>query len=796
MSVATFSHHQYRQPADGLRVAVLLIAVLAYTSTVAQETDSEADSNDGLQLDEIVVTGQKVDRTLQETTASVAVFTELKIVEQNFTSIYDALNQTANVAGLFGDRGFSIRGLANSGASPGDQTSDVSAVYLDGAFVPNSLYFGDGLNLWDIGAVEIFRGPQSTIQGRNALAGAIVARTVDPNLEEIDGRVMASLGDYNTWRAAGAMSLPIIEDQVGLRLSVDRTESDGFTDNPFLNSDNIDARENTTIRGKLLIAPNAIEDLEIRLMGTVIDSDIGEDRVILQRFTGARESEQNTIDRDLIEAQQFSAVVDYTLSDNVTFTSVTSFIESERAFQFDPTNDSGGPDNPGISLTDQDTFSQEFRLTFNAERWTGLLGLYAFDSSTEFENEGAAGATIESDPVFPPPPLLATILFNTTTPTPDQIAQAAFLRQQIVTLVPEFPLFSSSATTDEIRNYAVFGEATYDFNERWSLTVGARYDQEQIDQTVFDTLTVPVITTGDPVVDPILAFLSAQFTSEVDLVADNDFDAFLPKVVLNYRWNDDVSTAFSVQRAYRAGGLSFNFFRAQLPIPGGGDPTDQAVLEQAGIVNSFEPEFTWNYEFAFRSQWLDRRLTLNANAFLIDYEDQQINLQLSNNPLDRITENVGASRLFGFEVEATANINEHLEVFANVGFTDTEFTESAISIDEIDLNGNEFAAAPPWTAGFGGRYTTDAGFFVNLRARYADEAFTFVQNTPNVTNDAYVVVDTLIGYEHDSFTVEVFANNLLDENYITQNTFENARDIAVGRVGAPRMVGVRFYADF
>ncbi|MEM1439193.1 MAG: TonB-dependent receptor [Pseudomonadota bacterium] len=777
-------------------LGVMVCLTLIVQPTRAQEQDGAPAAKAGAEIEEILVTGQKVDRTLQETTASVSVFTEFAILDQNLTSIYDALNQTANVAGLFGDRGFSIRGLANGGASPGDQTSDVSAVYLDGAFVPNSLYFGDGLNLWDIAAVEIFRGPQSTIQGRNALAGAIVARTVDPSLDRIDGRVQASIGDFNTWRTSGAVSLPIIEDQAGLRLSVDRTESDGFTDNPFLGRDDIDARENTTIRGKLLIAPKSMENLEVRLMGTLIDSEIGEDRIILNRFTGARESEQNTIDRDMIEATQFSAAIDYALSSRTTFTSVTSFIESERKFQFDPTNDSTGPGNPGESLTDQDTFSQEFRLTITDERWTGLLGLYAFDSSTEFGNEGAAGTTVASDPVFPPPPLLATILFNTFTPTPAQVAQAAAIRQQIVTLVPEFPIFSSSATSDEIRNYAVFGEVTYDLNDSWSLTLGARYDREEIDQTVFDTLTLPPITTGDPTIDPILAALSAQFTSEVDLEANNDFDAFLPKVVLNYRWNDDLSTALSVQRAYRAGGLSFNFFRAQLPIPGGGDPTDQNVLENAGIVNSFDPEFTWNYELALRSQWFDRRLTVNANAFLIDYKDQQINLQLSNNPLDRITENVGASRLFGFEVEAFANVTQRLSLFANVGFTDTEFTESAISIDEIDLNGNEFAAAPPWTAGFGGRYTTNSGVFVNLRARYADEAFSFVQNIPDVTNDAYVVVDTLVGYEHPRFTVEVFANNVLDENYIVQNTFENARDIAVSRVGAPRMVGVRFYADF
>ncbi|MEM9207909.1 MAG: TonB-dependent receptor [Pseudomonadota bacterium] len=778
----------------GNAVPLALLLSLTVSNATAQ-VEASAAAEDGRNIEEVVVTGQKIDRSLQETTASVAVFDEFTIVDQNFTSLYDALNQTANVAGLFGDRGFSIRGLANSGASPGDQTSDVSAVYLDGAFVPNSLYFGDGLNLWDINAVEVFRGPQSTIQGRNALAGAIVAQTNDPNLQEVDGRIMGSVADYNTWRTAGAVSLPIIPGQASLRLSADRTESDGFTDNTFLDRDDIDMRENTTLRGKLLIAPESLEALEIRLIGTYIESDIGEDRIRLDRFPGARESEQNTIDRDMIEAVQASGVIDYAINDRVTLTSVTSYIESERVFEFDPTNDSTGPLVPGVSITDQDTFSQEFRLTFDGDRWTGLLGLYGFDSSTQFGNEGA-GAEVDTDAVFPDAPTFASVLFNTVTPSPIEIAQAAALRQQIVTLVPIFPIGSSSATADEIRNYAIFGEATVELNDRWSLTFGARYDREEIDQTVFDTLTVPPITVGDPMLDPILAGLAAQFTSEVDLEANNDFDAFLPKLVANYRWTDDISTAFSVQRAYRAGGLSFNFFRAQLPIPGGGDPTDQGVLEQAGIVNSFDPEFTWNYELAFRSQWMDRRLTLNANIFFIDYEDQQINLQLSNNPLDRITENVGASRLFGFEVETFASLSPALEVFANVGFTDTEFTESAISIDEIDLNGNEFNSAPPWTAGFGGRYTHDSGFFVNLRTRYADEAFTFVQNTQDVKNDAYFVVDALVGYEHERFTAEVFANNLFDENYIVQNTFPDARDIAVGRVGAPRVVGLRVYADF
>ena len=774
------------------RVGPLAIAVaMASGGLQAQESSDR--------IEEVVVSGQKIERSLQDTAASVVVYDEFTIVEQNFVNLTDVLTQTANVSTIGGGGGFSIRGLANGGASPGDQTSDVSAVYLDGAFVPNLLYFGEGLNLWDIAGVEVFRGPQSTIQGRNALAGAVVATTVDPNHDEIDGRAQLSYGDYNTIRTSGAVSLPLIEGQAGLRLSYDRNRSDGFTRNPTLGGrDDIDQRDATTYRAKLLLAPEAIPQLEVRLMGTIIDNDTGEDRVELGRWFagGDRISNQNVVDETKIEAAQYSGVIDYDFENGFIFTSATSYVDADQDRFFDPTNDARGANTPGTTASFQETFSQEFRLTYQGERLTGLLGLYAFDSSTEFSNVGAAGTTIELAPVFPPPPILASVIFQTPMPDAAQITQAEALTGQILQLVPEIDIAATSEQSDEIRNYAIFGEATYDLTDRWRLTLGARYDIEEIEQTVFDSLAATAPPSGVAQIDQIVSLLAAQVTTSIDLDADNDFSAFLPKAVLEYAFTDDLSTSFSVQRAYRAGGLSFNFFRAALPLPDGGDPNDQAVLEAAGIVNSFDPEFTWTYELALRSQWLDRRLTVNANAFYIDYEDQQINLQLSNNPLDRLTENVGTSRQYGFEIESSASLSESLDLFANLGFVDTEFTSSAISVAQIDLDGLEFANAPPWTFGIGGRYTHSSGFYVNVRTNYRDEAFAFIQNFPDAKNDSVFLVDTLVGYQHPRFTAEVFANNLFDEEYVSGAAQPAAFDLAVARVGPPRLVGVRVVAEF
>ncbi|MEM1193783.1 MAG: TonB-dependent receptor [Pseudomonadota bacterium] len=763
------------------------------TAMVANGAWAQTGPDDTGEIDEIIVTGEKFERTLQDTTSSVAVFDAEEIDAQNFIDVYDLINQTANVAGAFGDQGFTIRGLRNTGASGGDQTSDVATVYLDGVFIPSQLFSQGALNLWDIQSVEIFRGPQSTIQGRNALAGAIVARTVDPG-SEFSGDAQFLYADFNTIRGSGALTLPIIQDEVSLRVSGDYTGTDGFNTNTFLNTDDGDRENAITARAKLLVTPSALQGLTARLNFTYIDSRVGENRVIEELFPSERITEQNIEDARETEALIASAEFEYDITDKLSITSVSAFIDSTVDFSFDTSNDSQPPDVPGFTLTEDRVFSQEVRFTYDGDRFDALLGGYFFDSSGGFDN--GSTTIVQTAAVFPDPATVAGLLFMTPAPTPEQVAQGSAIRDGIINEIPQFPVVFDRESTNNIRNYAVFGEATVNVTDRLSLTFGARYDIENIDQRSFDSTQVPPLPLiGDPTLDTVVGVAASTFSTVFDLTADNNFNAFLPKGVIKYDWTDDLSTSFSVQRAYRAGGLSFNIFRGALAddLDGNGEITQDELQEQ-GIVNSFDPEFTTNYELALRSQWFDRGLTLNANGFYISYDEQQINVQLSANPLDTLTDNVGASRLYGFEVEAVVNPVAGLDLFANVGFTDTQFTDGADVLGG-DLTGLEFQFAPRWTAGIGGRYTFKNGLFANVRARYTDESFGNVNNDPTSVNDSFTLVDVIVGYEGDNFGVEIFVNNLLDSEYFSFDPVDpNIGAIAL--VGPPRVFGGRIVASF
>ena len=782
-------------------LAALLAAQTAHAQGDAPPAATETGqlamaASDSAAMDAIIVRGQKVERTLQDTVASVAVYDNEEIEKQNFINLFDILDQTANVTAGFDDSVFSIRGIRNQGAGLGDSTSDVSTIYVDGVFLPSSLFTNGALNLWDIGSVEVFRGPQSTIQGRNALAGAIVINTIDPSFE-FEGRGQVSYAENSTWRTSAAVSVPIIEDQFALRLTADYAETDGFVENPTLGRSDSAAADVRTLRAKALITPRAVPNLTVRLGYTHVDDTAAENRVDEDLFPEQRVNFENVQSESITTADIASVEFSYDIGDAWSLTAVSGYVESEVDFLIDSTRDEDGRETASTGLNDDRIFSQELRAVYEGNRLTGLVGAYYFNRSGGQSNDSVS--VVESNFAFPDPRTIAGLLFGADSPVPleDQIAIAAGLRNQVVGLVPEFDVGFIRSSDIDIENVAFFGEVSYAFTDRLSVKLGARYDRETIEQNVFDnTIVPPFATFNDPVIDGLLVTAAEQFSNEVLIEnIENDFSAFLPKAVITYDWTDNLSTSLSYQRAYRAGGLSINTFRAALaPADAGQDD-----LEAAGIVNSFEPEFTNNYEFSLRSQWFDNRLTLNANAFFIDYTDQQVLVQLSPNPLDRLTDNVGQSELFGFELEAFAAPVDGLEISANLGFTDTEFTDGGDVLDtvdnaELDLTGLEFSYAPRWTTGASIRYTLPSGVFGNVRLRYTDETFALTDNNPTAVNDAYATLDLIAGYDAERFRAELFVTNVTDEEYFTFNPGDPNRG-AVAVVGDPRVIGGRILVN-
>ncbi|MEL7198514.1 MAG: TonB-dependent receptor [Pseudomonadota bacterium] len=769
----------------------------------------------------IIVTGQKITRSLQDTNASVAVTDAATIQEANFRDIFDVIGQTANVTSLFDGAGFAIRGIRNTGAGSGESTSDVASIFVDGVFIPSSLLANGAFSVWDAQSVEIFRGPQSTIQGRNSLAGAVVVRTVDPG-SDFSGDFQFEASEFNTYRGSAALTVPIAPGQVGLRLAGDYSRSDGFQTNTFLNRDDIDQSEAITARATLLITPDFAPDLSVRITGTYSDKEEGENRVVEAFFPERRVSIQDLVDRQGAEAYIASGEINYEVTDELTFTSTTAYIESESFFNFDAdsTNPVADPftATPGgmaalqESLTEDRIFTQELRLTYESGSISGLLGGYFYDNVNAFNSDNST--VVGTDFAFPDPTTLAFLIFGNVDPV--SVGQATFVRDAIVANIPSFPVQLVRSSTAEVQNYAVFGEATIDITERLRLTLGARYDSERVNQTVFDATIVPTLTIGDPLVDQVLAATTAQFSNAFNFDADNTFTAFLPKAGITYDVSDDASLAFTYQRAYRAGALSFNTFRASLAPVG----STQEDLEELGIVNSFDPEFTDNYEVAFRSVWADGDFVLNANAYYIDYTDQHVLLQLTPNPLDTITDNAGRSRLFGFEIESTIRPTDGLDLFINFGYANTEYTEAADVLGS-DITGFRFPYTSPITVGFGGRYEHDSGFYLNMRSRFTDESFSSVNNVnqdadpirtpvqdPSGFQDSLFTVDLNVGWESEYFGVEVFARNLLNERGLTFDPFNDLvnpsnpnsgflpNDTTTAIANAPRVFGVRITAGF
>jgi outer membrane receptor protein involved in Fe transport len=188
------------------------------------------------------------------------VTTPEKIARETLLSIQDVYARTANLSDTYGSSGFTIRGITNSGVGGGGQ-ADTASVYVDGAPIPRQALYGGPTDLWDVQQVEVLRGPQSTIQGLNALAGGIVITTRDPSLDRWSGDARVLWTDRNDRTFSAALGGPLIADELGLRLSAERRANRGVIRNVTRGGYD-DAMESLNLRGKLKWTPSALPGVE------------------------------------------------------------------------------------------------------------------------------------------------------------------------------------------------------------------------------------------------------------------------------------------------------------------------------------------------------------------------------------------------------------------------------------------------------------------------------------------------------------------------------------------------------
>lgn len=741
-------------------MAVALSGVIGITHAEEQNTET------GQQLDSIIIYGDKQEQNLQELPVSVGVLTGDEISESTIQDLNGVYARLANVSMVRGgnEAQFAIRGISVQGVSS-DPNSYTAGVYVDDVALDNLGIRYGAMSLWDIEQIEVYRGPQATLQGRNALNGAIYLKTKAPTYDW-EHSAQASLAGDNTTRLSYAGGGGLIDDVLAFRFSIDDYQSDGFVNNITRDEDDYAGFDRRTIRGKLLFEPT--ERLSANLTLAHTRNDMGDNPNVRLDDPYSFEAQSEYDAYHNVDVYNYALDVGYELSDSLTLTSITSVSKDkyDRLDDYDSTSN-----HAGFIAQDGESegIAQELRLNFDTGNWSGVAGLYYGEVDRD--------AHWNLETLYPKANVEQSTLAYLTAPSPYgfglDAATAGAIFGQVPTFIDVAQDYDSNYKT---KNRAIFGETTWRPSNKWAFTFGARYDKE--DQTRRQgTLSDVKTVTGNGTVDQLLAGLEGQLQSAPENVK-TDYESFLPKAVIQYYWNEDVNTAFMVQKGYRAGGSSVN--------------------QKDGSIHDFDPEYTTNYELSLRSILMDGDLLLNANVFYTDWEDQQVDFSPSGDSLDRYTANVGKSQLYGFEIETFAYPTDKLEVFANLGYVKTEFKDFPVTIggEQTNYNGNEFKGAPNWTMATGFKYRLSGNISFAMDANYQGDSY--MKNDNTLKADSRTLVNARLAYETPVWNVSLWATNLTDEEYIVTEYQQQAglsvQDYATP--GTPRMIGTTVSVNF
>lgn len=768
-----------------MRVKGLKAATLSATSVLALTAMSQtsfAQDVDLIDDDTIIVTGTKQNLTTQEAEVSVDIFDEARLDEESLFRLDDVLTRVPNVTST-GGAGITIRGIGRAGVSGQGVTSNV---YLDGAPISSAALQSGFDSVWDIGQIEVLRGPQSTVQGRNALAGAIVLRANDPTYEW-ETNLRARYATFDTQQFAGSLSGPIIEDELAFRIAADYQATDGFVRNAITLGDQ-NSSENLLIRGKLLVEPKSIPDLRAEftvdftdvttgiLFGTVeAPGDI--DTAAYYDFDFTSFSSFAVPEQSDAETLRILTDIEYELNENISFQFIGTYedysVELNGGNINDPLEFQASIRNENFFFTEEtETYSAELRTYYEFGRWSGSIGGYYFEDASRNRNAFATqlSLALQGTPVVPGDSVLTSFATN------------------------------SFAT----QNFAFYGQTRFELNDKWTFDFSIRYDNEDFETPgqftapgtvspasciipIFDQTVLDAVLDGAGVANSGLVAppscgdaVSLFLIGEQESPQSASFSAILPRGAITYNVNDDVSLFFSGQRGYRAGG-PFIF------------------IENAAIqVGQFDPEFLTTYEVGFRSQWFDGDLTFNGNFFYSLYNDQQVNIigptGLSG---DVRTLNAGESRIYGAEFTGDYRVSDDLAIYGSIGLLETEFLDFPFQefdpdnpSDFVNLEGNAFPQAPRLSFTIGANYEHPSGFFTNASVAYTgareSDLFNLDENdfaaysdfldtipgrdTPDPRLDTFterldsrIVSNARIGYTQDTFSIYIYGTNLFND---------------------------------
>jgi iron complex outermembrane receptor protein len=751
------------------------------------------------------VTARKREESAQDVPVAITALSE-ELTSSTIRELRDLNGFAPNVQidenGSRGGGGASItiRGISPTRSDDNSFDSPIG-VMIDGIYLGSLA--GQVLENFDIERVEILRGPQGTLFGKNTVGGVVHVLRSRPT-GELGVRTKVTAGDDGLIELRGVANMPIIQDVLALKLFATHMEDDGFIKNVTIGGRSAE-KDYQNYGATFLYTPNdSFEALltveKFKDSGTLdaFHTNYNVARGVFSpptnpnstNYSGGftncalfpqtcrtslkrpKVSENDTKNESELDTDAYTLTMKYDINDNLSINSITGYRQQDeyRIYDFD------GSSAPFITIerkNDYDQFSQELRLDGSFENLKFTSGIYYWQS--EFEQDWVTGgrfwATLFGGVAYNPT-LWGLCVNRVLTPTRLPACDSGLTQVETGGDVTQI-LYE----TQETESTAAFVQVDYTFLEKFTATAGFRYTEEKKD-----------FIAGQAYLSNVARQWARNFPEYADL--SNKWKDGSIKLGLSYQLTDDAIVYGSYSEGFHSGG----FF-------GVNQNTRDFERDQ------YDPEYGKSWEVGLKSQWLDNRLRLNVTAFLNEFKDkQEQSVQVDPDTLTVATtfDNVANAEYKGFEVETQFVFNEYFSAFLNYGYLDAEYSDFETDINASDgVTRVEDASfliprnAPENTLGIGATLTIPVGaneFQIYGKWAFVDEVETALLNQPEAKLDSREDVTASIGYYAENWSLVAYGRNLTNER--TEVFTPIATLFAVGSVNRPRSFGIELSYDF
>lgn len=724
--------------AAGPVLATVFLAALSTGSSpaLAQNVESESDSA----FEEILVTARRREESLLDVPLSITAISGDTLERIGAADII-AVGQMAPNVTLEVSRGTNttltafIRGVGQQDPVAGFESG--VGLYIDDVYLnrPHAAV----LDLYEVERIEVLRGPQGTLYGRNTIGGAIKYVT-KPLADEGELKVRFSAGSDGQLDGLVSGSTPL-SDTFRIGGTLVKLTRDGFGNN--LNLSGLENYNKDIFGARVGLEWDATEDLHFRLTGdfTQDDSDPKHGhRLQVGAVSGApilddvfdTRAGLNVPDQD-VEAKGGALVVEWTLNDNFTLKNIIAYREdaTQSPIDFDslPVADLDVP-----VIYENDQFSEELQLLYSSEKLNGIFGFYLLDANAFNEFDvilGQLGTAIGL------PGLNANTLGDVDTDT-----------------------------------WSLFADVTYDLTDAVSLSLGGRYTSDERSSRVLRRTFIGGLS-------PVFGGSAVVIATTSDFNGKKKFTEFSPRASISWQPNNEQHLYLSYSEGFKGGSFDPRALTTEAPdINGDGNVSAEEVFE----FMQFDPESVESIELGLKSSWLDGRVTTSLALFIADYTDVQIPGSIGldtdgdgiNETFAGVTTNAGKADMIGFEFEGLARADDYWSFGWAIGYLDAEFDEF------IDANGvnvadqAQFQNTPEWTASGTLTFETplqafgkSGSFAVITSLSYRDDASQFEFPVPLLDQESFTLWDLSLVWEDDDghWRAGLHGRNLADKEY-------------------------------